>query len=101
MMRECERQEERVPTSRISKSGELRRTTSFWRYSGHILGSRTVTRPCPAAFRIVRGVVKGMEDGFFGVCNGFWSSAEDKTGVVLEEITSDCADAILLIAVRV
>jgi hypothetical protein len=44
-----------------------------------------------------RGIVKSMEDRLFDICDDFWSSAEDETGVVLGEIISDCADAILLV----
>jgi hypothetical protein len=38
-----------------------------------------------------------VKDGLFDICDYFWSSAEDETGVVLGEIISDCADAILLV----
>ena len=44
-----------------------------------------------------RGIVKGLEDGLFDICDDFWSSAENETSVVLEEITSDGTDAILLV----
>jgi hypothetical protein len=72
-------------------------TTSFWRHFGQFLGSRGDDVLSCSVSNHERGIVKSTEDALFDICNDFRSSAEDETGVVLEEIISDCTYTILLV----